>query len=58
LANPISSSMVGKHDGFNDDLTRISCLPLAAARRCCVLTNFFLVDNQSLSLQSLVCAFY
>jgi hypothetical protein len=33
-------------------------LALAAARRCCVLTNFFPVDNQSLSLQSLVCAFY
>jgi hypothetical protein len=33
-------------------------LALAAARRCCVLTNFTLVDNQSLSLQSLVCAFY
>jgi len=37
---------------------RFFSLALAAARRCCVLTNFFLVDNQSLSLQSLVCAFY
>jgi hypothetical protein len=39
------------------DTRRVFSLALAAARRCCVLTNFFLVDNQSLSLQSLVCAF-
>lgn len=37
---------------------RVFSLALAAARRLCVLTNFFLVDDQSLSLQSLVCASY
>jgi hypothetical protein len=27
IRNPISSSMVGKYDGPNDDPARISCIP-------------------------------